>query len=183
MKFIAQSETKKDGLRSGLGFNKVFLPDLGGVGRLFVVACLFFAASAAHAADATLYLSPPAGTYTVNDHAMIRVFVSSDGAPVYGVEGVLAFDPLKMNVVSVSHEASVLTSWPTPPSFDNEKGEIYFGGILSTSTVLERGHIFSIVITPLRADDFHLAFASGAAILAGDGTGGNIVSTDRKSHV
>lgn len=137
----------------------------------------FFCVPLAYAADATLYLSPPAGMYTVNDHAMIRVFVSSDGAPVYGVEGVLAFDPLKMNVVSVSHEASVLTSWPTPPSFDNEKGEIYFGGILSTSTVLDRGHVFSIVITPLRAEDFRLSFASGAAILAGDGTGGNIVST------
>lgn len=143
---------------------------------LFSIFCFLFS-SPAYASDATLYLSPPAGTYTVNDHAMIRVFVSSDGAPVYGVEGVLAFDPLKMQVVSVSHEASALTSWPTPPSFDNEKGEIYFGGVLSTSTVLERGHVFSIVITPLRAEDFRLSFTSGAAILAGDGTGGNIVST------
>ena len=137
----------------------------------------FLLFSSVYAADATLYLSPPAGTYTVNDHAMIRVFVSSDGAPISGVEGTLTFDPLKMNVVSVSHEASVLTSWPTPPSFDNEKGEIYFGGVMSTSTVLDRGHIMSVVITPLRAEDFRLAFASGAAILAGDGTGGNIVSS------
>ncbi len=147
--------------------------------RAFILSFIsyFLFSAVAYAADATLYLSPPAGTYTINDHAMIRVFVSSDGAPVYGVEGVLVFDPLKVNVVSVSHEASVLTSWPTPPAFDNEKGEIYFGGILSTSTVLDRGHVFSIVITPLRAEDFRLAFASGAAILAGDGTGGNIVST------
>lgn len=139
--------------------------------------CLICSTSLVYAADATLYLSPPVGTYTVNEHAMIRVFVSSDGASIYGVEGVLVFDPLKINVVSVSHEASVLTSWPTPPSFDNEKGEIHFGGVLSTSTVLDRGYIMSIIIMPLRSENFRLTFGSGAAILAGDGTGGNIVST------
>lgn len=137
---------------------------------------LFLSSSPAYASDATLYLSPPTGIYTVNVEAVARVFVSSDGASVYGVEGVLVFDPKKMNVVSVSEEGSVLTSWPTPPSFDNEKGEIRFGGIMSKSTVLSRGQIISIVFTPLRAEDFQITFASGAAILAGDGTGGNIVS-------
>lgn len=147
-------------------------------GALFVfIGYFFFSAQMLYAADASFMLSPKEGTYAVNESVTVRVLVSSGGAPIKVLEGTLEFDPKEVAVTGINTDASVLTSWTTIPRADSDHGgEIYFGGWMSTSSPLFEAEIMTLTLTPLRAGDFSVKWRDGSAIIAADGTGGNIIS-------
>jgi hypothetical protein len=146
--------------------------------RIFVLCLLYFVFFVhASAADATLYISPITGTYTIGAEVPLRVMVSSAGDPVNAIEGKLTYDPKEIEVVSAVKDGSVLTSWTIPPTYDNDAGTLSFGGLLATSTVLDRGLAVSFIIKAKRSGDVRIHFATGAAVHAADGTGGNLLST------
>lgn len=135
-----------------------------------------FAAPTLYAADAAIFLSPITGTYTTGTEFTIAVMVGSGGESINAVEGKLEYNPKELEVVSINKDASILTSWTIAPSFSNETGEISFGGLLATGTVLTRGEVLKFNVKALRTGELHMRFASGAAVHAADGTGGNILS-------
>lgn len=149
--------------------------------RVFVALAFFMlfggvSHGTAHAEEARLYLSPASGSYVVGDATSLHVFVSAPGVAIKAIEGKLLFNPKEVKVLAVSRDHSVLTSWTTPPSFDNEKGEIYFGGWMASSTELSGSEVLSMLIAPERSGEFRITWESGAAILSADGTGGNVIS-------
>lgn len=146
---------------------------------LFFVHCFLYIVfySSAFAADATLYISPITGTYTNSTEIPLRVMVSSAGDPVNAVEGKLTFDPKEIEVVDAVKDGSVISSWTISPTYDNEEGSLSFGGLLSTSTVLDRGLVVAFTVRAKRSGDVRIHFATGAAVHAADGTGGNLLST------
>ncbi len=149
----------------------------GYVTKIFVHCVLFIAfCPAASAADATLYISPITGTYTIGATIPLRVMVSSAGDPVNAVEGKLTYDPKEIEVVRAIKDGSVLTSWTVPPTYDNDEGTLSFGGLLSTSTVLDRGLVVLFTVRAKRSGDVRIHFATGAAVHAADGTGGNLLA-------
>lgn len=139
---------------------------------LFIVFCPI-----ASAADATLYISPITGTYTIGTTIALRIMVSSDGELVNAVEGKLTYDPKEIEVIDTVKDSSVLTSWTVPPTYNNDEGTLSFGGLLSTSTVLDRGLVVSFTARAKRSGDVRIHFATGAAVHAADGTGGNLLAT------
>lgn len=147
---------------------------------LFTLAAMFVAylsaAPFAFAGDAAIFLSPITGTYTTGATFTLSVMVSSGGEAINAIEGKLEFDPKEIAVVSADKGNSVLTSWTVEPTFSNETGDLSFGGLLSTSTVLARGEVLKFTVQTLRTGELHIRFASGAAVHAADGTGGNILS-------
>lgn len=145
---------------------------------LYFVHCVLYIVfySSASAADATLYISPITGTYTIGTTIPLRVMVSSGGDPVNAVEGKLTYDPKEIEVLDAVKDASVLSSWTIPPTYNNDEGVLSFGGLLATSTVLDRGLVVSFMVRAKRSGDVRIHFATGAAVHAADGTGGNLLA-------
>ncbi len=138
---------------------------------------LLLSARGAFATDASIFLSPVTGTYTTGEPFTLTVLAGSGGQSINAIEGKLEFDPREFEVVSTDIASSALASWTQSPSASNDVGELSFGGLLSTSTVLARGEVFRFTVRPLRTGELHIRFASGAAVHAADGTGGNILSS------
>ncbi len=137
---------------------------------LVVFPCSLFAA------DAKIYFSPIVGTYTVGEATKIRVLVSSGGESVNALEGRITYDPRALSVLDIDIAASAVTSWTVRPTINTEIGEITFGGLLATSTVVDKHEVATLSIVPLRAGEIRLRFETGA-MLAADGTGGNILTS------
>ena len=147
------------------------------IGVAFFALCLFSVFHFSYAADAALFISPITATYTTGETATLSVVVTSGGESINAVEGKLEYDPKEISVLSVNASSSSLSSWTIFPTFDNDVGELNFAGLLSTSTVLERGQIFKFSIKTLRSGEMHIRIGSGAAVHAADGTGGNILTS------
>lgn len=144
---------------------------------LFTVHSALFTVHSAYAADAALYLSPVTGTVAVGEEFPVRVMVQTGDHVVNAVEGKLTFDPSELSVSGLSDTNSMITSWTSPPAFDNKKGEITWSGFTATGTVPGRGLVFAITLRSLRATEAKLRFSSGAAVLAADGAGTNILTS------
>jgi len=148
-------------------------------GSIFGAAIFLAALSVApvaHAGDAAIFLSPITSTYATGDSFTLSVMVGSGGEAINAVEGKLEYDPKELEILSTDKSTSVLTSWTIVPAFSNETGELSFAGLLSTSTVLTRGEVLKFTVKSLRTGELHIRFATGAAVHAADGTGGNILS-------
>lgn len=140
------------------------------------IGIVFFSVPTVFASDAAIFLSPITGVYTTGTPFTLAVMVGSGGEAVNAVEGRLEFDPKELEIISTDISSSVLTSWTVTPTFTNESGELSFAGLLATSTVLTRGEMLKFTVKPLRTGELHIRFATGAAVHAADGTGGNILS-------
>jgi hypothetical protein len=137
-----------------------------------VLPCIVYAVG-----NAGVFISPITGTYKTGEVHEFSVMVTSIDEPINAVEGKILFDPVAVTIVDVSTEGSILSSWTTQPSINTAVGEISFGGFMSTATPVERGKVLTLKVRPDRSGEFTLTFDSGAALHAGDGTGGNLVAT------
>jgi hypothetical protein len=144
-----------------------------------LVACILGAslASTAFAQSASsLYLYPSNGLFTIGTPFTVEVRLDTGGQTVNAAEGSLTFDPVELQVTSVSAENSVFTMWVIEPEFDNIKGEIRFSGGTQQGFSGAAGTLVSITFTPLRNAASEVWFSQGAAVLAADGAGSNILS-------
>jgi hypothetical protein len=155
-------------LRSQINIRRIF--------GAFIFFAAFGVAPAVYAGDAAIFLSPITSTYTTGDSFTLSVMVGSGGEAINAVEGKLEYDPKELEILSTDKSSSVLTSWTIAPTYSNENGELSFAGLLSTSTVLTRGEVLKFTVKSLRTGELHIRFATGAAVHAADGTGGNILS-------
>lgn len=158
--------------------------------RIIVLLVLVLAPVFAYAVDSagdvagevSMEVSPGAGTFVVDEETTLKILVSSDGQSANAVEAQLSYDPKSVTVTNVSREGSLVSSWTEEPVVDGDLGLISFGGMLATSTLLDRGLVLSLHVRPLRAGDFTLHFEQGAAVHAADGTGGNMLTGFRDGH-
>ena len=148
---------------------------------LAVVFCFFFLilslASGASAQNASLYLSPSTGTYTVSNTFLVQVKVNSGGVAINAADGTLVFDPDKLEVVSISKTDSVFSLWIQEPTFSNSLGTINFAGGKPTPGFSgAAGIIINITFKARTAGTANLTFAAGS-VLADDGKGTNILAS------
>ena len=142
----------------------------------FLVVPLFAVPFCAQAGEVAILVAPETGGFVVDESAIFRVFVSSDGQLVNAIEAQLSYDPKMVAVTSVDKEGSLVSSWTEEPLIDETLGLVSFGGMLATSTALDRGLVLVLHIRPLRTGEFALHFEQGAAVHAADGTGGNTLT-------
>lgn len=139
---------------------------------------LVFPAVALAQSGASLYFTPIAGSAATGQELVVRVMLNTAGQEVNAADGKIIFDPKALAVERIEADDSIFRSWATAPRYDNEAGEVVFGGSLPATTTYsgERGEILRIVFRGLRTGETRLRFDTGSAILAGDGTGGNILA-------
>lgn len=141
---------------------------------VFVV--VFFTALPAAAQAASLYFSPSAGSYAVDQNFTIGVYVSSSDQAMNAASGVISFPKDKLEVASLSKNGSIFNLWVQEPSSSNTLGTVNFEGIiLNPGFTGSAGKIITVNFKTKAAGNAHLTFSSGS-VLANDGKGTNILS-------
>ncbi|MBZ9569746.1 hypothetical protein KJA16_02385 [Patescibacteria group bacterium] len=144
---------------------------------ILLISTLFFVtASSAQGASASLYLSPPTGTYRVGDIFAVAVTVDSEGEAINVAEGTLIFDPDELNVVSISKSDSIFTLWTTEPIFSNSDGTINFGGGTPNNFIGSSGTIITISFRAEIIGASNVDFSTGS-VLAADHKGTNVLAS------
>ena len=126
------------------------------------------------AASASLYLSPPSGTYDVGGTFSVAIKINSGGEVINAAEGTLIFNPAELNVVSLSKTGSIFTLWTTEPIFSNSTGNIVFGGGVPTNFSGTSGTILTINFKAKANASAQVNFSS-SSVLAADGKGTNVL--------
>ncbi|MFZ2555220.1 MAG: cohesin domain-containing protein [Minisyncoccia bacterium] len=126
--------------------------------------------------DATLYVSPERGSYSIGEAFTISIFADTGGAPVSAAESELSFDANMLSVESLSIASSILGTFSTTPIYVSETSRIRFAGWTRQNFSGSQGLLMTITFKALRNGAAEIKFLSGA-VLAADGRGSNIVST------
>ena len=131
-------------------------------------------AKPALASGASLYLSPPSGTYTVGTTFSVKIKVNSNGQAINAAEGTLIFNPAEVEVIKISKSDSIFGFWTTEPSFSNSLGNIVFGGGTPDNFTGSSGTIIAITFNAKAVASAQVNFSSGS-VLAADGKGTNVL--------
>ncbi len=124
--------------------------------------------------SASLYLSPPSGTYAVDTTFSVKIKVNSGGEAINAAEGTLIFNSDELQVVSLSKNGSIFSLWTTAPTFSNSTGEIVLGGGTPSAFTGTSGTIITITFKAKSVGLSNVNFSSGS-VLAADGKGTNIL--------
>jgi hypothetical protein len=144
--------------------------------KYFLFILLFILPSSAFAEGiASLSFFPAVGTYPIGDVFHVLVNVDTNGKTINAVEGKISFNKNELEIVGLSKDGSVLESWAVDPDYSNEDGTISFSGAMK-SFAGSAGKIISIDFRALENTEAKVRFSTGAAILAADGQGTNILS-------
>jgi len=143
---------------------------------LIILIFSFLIVPSAYGQNASLYLSPSTGKYTVGNTFLVQVKVNSGGVPINAADGTLIFDSDKLEVMKLSKEDSFFTLWVQEPTFSNSLGTINFaGGKPSPGFTGAAGIIINITFKAKTSGTANVTFASGS-VLADDGKGTNILT-------
>ena len=141
----------------------------------FLILGFSFFPILAFAQQASLFLSPNSGTFSVGQVFTVNVKVNSGGSPgINAADGTVKFDADYLKVLSVSTQSSIFLLWTTQPKFSNTLGTITFGGGTPQPYTGSAGTIFSITFKALKSGSAKVSF-SNASVLAADGKGTNIL--------
>lgn len=130
-----------------------------------------------YAADASLYLSPSTGVYTVGSAFSVRVMVDSGGSAINAAEGKLSFNSSELMVTGISQQGSIFNLWTVEPVFSNSDGTISFGGG-TPKNFSGIGSVVTLNFKALRDSESKVNFLSGV-VLAADGKGTNVIANMR----
>ena len=144
---------------------------------LIILLSSFWPISPIKAANASLYLSPSTGVYTVGNTFSITVKVNTGGMAINAAEGTLVYSSDKLEVVSLSKSGSIFSLWTTEPIFSNSNGTVEFGGgAPNPGYTGAAGQIITITFKAKISGTATISFSSGA-VLANDGQGTNILGS------
>ena len=124
---------------------------------------------------ASVDVSPSTGTYSVGQSFTATIQVNPQGKSVNAVEAKMAFDNLKLSVVSVSKTGSVFSLWTTEPTFSNTAGTIDFGGG-SPTPFTTRSNLITVTFKVLKEGSASVSVSSGS-VLAADGLGTDVYTS------
>ncbi|HEY4515189.1 MAG TPA: cohesin domain-containing protein [Candidatus Paceibacterota bacterium] len=126
---------------------------------------------------ASLYLSPVAGSYAVDDTFSVSVYVNTSGRTVNAVEADLSFPPDKLQIVSPSIGKSVIGVWVGQPSFSNISGTISFrGAIPNPGLNVSQGLISTFTFRVKSTGKAVIKFTDKSKVLLNDGKATNVLS-------
>jgi hypothetical protein len=105
----------------------------------------------------------------------VAVMIDTGTSTINGVEGKISFNKDELEVTAVAKDDSILESWTTDPTYSNDEGTVSFGGGVKSFTG-SSGKIITIDFLALKNTAAKVRFSTGAAILAADGQGTNILT-------
>jgi hypothetical protein len=130
------------------------------------------------AAGPSLYVSPERGVYSIGETFDVQVLADTGEESINAAEAEIRFDTNVLEVIRLSTDDSLLSSWPTLPSHSNEEGYIKFSGWAEQHFNGSNGLLITITFRALRNDVSNAHLAAGA-MLAADEFGSNIVTSMR----
>lgn len=132
-------------------------------------------------AEATLFISPGSGNYTVGDLFSVLVNVNSGGEAINAAAAQINFDNNKLEVTSIGYTRLLFILWTEEPAFSNAAGTIRFsGGLPNPGFTGVSGSVLRITFRARAQGTASVTFMSGS-ILANDGKGTNILSGFREA--
>lgn len=141
---------------------------------ILLIISVFFILECKIVRAADLSFSTPSGSYQINDTFILNVLVSSSDQPINAVSAIISFPADKLEVVTLSKDASIINVWTRDPSFFNQLGKIDLEGVILTPGFQgSAGKIITIKFRVKKAGIADLVFSSGA-ILANDGLATNV---------
>jgi hypothetical protein len=150
---------------------------------LACVAWFFSSVLIAQAADASFYLSPTTGEYSIGDEFPIGIYVDTGGDRVSVVSGKIDFNKESLEVVDVTQEQSIVSWWTqdlNPLESDvsqmNLDGTISFEGFISEGYLGSDGNVITVIFRARGRDDARVTFNTGSAILAADEKATNVLT-------
>lgn len=145
--------------------------------RICIMSLIFLATALTARAEGSFFLFPESGVYNVGETFEIEVRVDTGGDEINAAEGRIEFNQAELNIVSITTNDSIFSSWFPAPEFSNEDGVVNFGGSNADSYTGTNGNVLTIEFEALANTESEVNFQSGAAILAANGLGTNILST------
>ena len=131
----------------------------------------------AEASSASLYLSPPLGTYSVGDTFDVSVYLNTGDNFINAVEAELRFPPGKLQVVTPSAGTSLINIWIGQPQYSNTNGSIVFRGAIPNPGVnVSRGLISTVTFRVRSVGKAVIEFSDSSKVLLNDGGGTDILS-------
>lgn len=132
------------------------------------------------AGGATLYLSPPSGTFTVGSTFTVSVYMNTGGQDVNAVEVDLRFPADRLQAVTKLDGPSIISIWATPPSFSNSQGIINLkGGVPSPGIKTNAGIVASLTFRVTGVGQAAIKFTGDSKVLLDDGQGTDVLSDTR----
>ncbi len=132
---------------------------------------------------ASLYFSPPGGSYSVGQKFTVSIYVSTPDQPMNAVSASLSFPSNLLEVISLSKNDSIITYWVQEPSFSNVNGTINLEGIvLNPGYQGASGKVISITFKAKAVGTASLLFTS-SSVLANDGLGTNILNNTSSASI
>ncbi len=137
-----------------------------------------FAHDAAAASNgATLFLSPPTGTFVVGGTFTVSVILNTNGSSINALEADLSFPPDKLQVVSPSLGYSIISVWTNQPKFDNQIGTLSFQGGLPTPGInTTKGVVATITFRVKSIGQALIKILDTSRVLLNDGLGTDILT-------
>lgn len=137
---------------------------------LIIILC---GASTAYGSSASLFISKPVTTVSLNEKVTLDVKVRSTDQAINAVSGTIVFPSDMLRIVSISRDDSILSIWTNDPNI--QRNQISFEGvILNPGYKGGGGSIFRIIFEAKKSGFATVSFSDGA-ILANDGLGTNII--------
>lgn len=126
---------------------------------------------------ATLFVSPSGGTYAVGQTVTALVKVNTEGKAINSAEGTVTFSKDTLHLEGVSKAGSIFQFWTTEPAGANASGRVVFsGGLPSPGYKGSNGTIIRVTFT-VRAEGKGTLTVTGGQVLANDGLGTNILTS------
>lgn len=145
----------------------------------FFFAILFFHPQWTAAQEASFYLSPSKGSYSVGSTFSVDVLISAEGISINAAQSTLSFSSDKLRILKVSKQGSIFSLWVEEPVYSNTKGTVSFlGGVPNPGFIGERGKVFTILFKAQSSGTAKISF-SGEKILANDPYGTDIFSSSQ----
>ncbi|MDP2669181.1 MAG: cohesin domain-containing protein [bacterium] len=139
-----------------------------------LVSLPFFAS----AENASLYLRPASGTYTVGSTFEVGIYINTGGQNANVIKVDLQFPPDKLQIVSPNLGKSIVAFWVIQPTFSNSNGTISFqGGVPSPGINTTDGYISSIIFRVVNIGSAAVSIKDTSRVLLADGKGTDILGS------
>jgi hypothetical protein len=142
-----------------------------------VLICLIFVFSPLRAeAAASIYISPPSGTFAVGGTFNISVFVNTGGQSINAIKADMSFPPDKLQIISPSAGKSFVSVWVNQPSYSNADGNLTFeGGIPNPGINTDAGLISTITFRVKSTGMAAVKILDSSHVFLNDGRGTDIL--------
>ncbi len=139
-----------------------------------LVSLPFFAS----AENASLYLRPSSGTYSVSSTFEVGIYLNTGGQNANAIKVDLQFPPDKLQVVSPNLGKSIVSFWVIQPTFSNSQGTISFqGGVPPPGINTSDGYISSVIFRVVNLGTATVSIKDSSRVLLADGKGTDILGS------